>query len=131
MEHVKVLVCVGRDFFQKIKFKNNLDEFMKMLSDRGEQAVEIVHGGAKGADSFAGLYAESRNLINTECKADWDKYGRAAGPVRNQEMIDFHSPDYCIAFWDGVSRGTLDMITRSTKAGVQTLVIPYTPMKPF
>lgn len=71
--------------------------------------VCIVSGGARGADELARKYAECNGLFYNEFPADWNKYGRSAGPRRNREMHQFisvHSDRGVVAFWDGVSRGT-------------------------
>ena len=71
--------------------------------------VVIVSGGAKGADSLAEQYADARGYQKEIFKADWKKYGRAAGPIRNEEMqkyISQFSNRICVAFWDGKSKGT-------------------------
>jgi hypothetical protein len=56
--------------------------------------------------------------------ADWETHGRAAGPIRNQAMLDEGKPYLVIAFWDGKSKGTLDMISRATRAGVPVKIVP-------
>ena len=54
--------------------------------------------------------------------AEWDVYGKAAGPIRNKAMID--KADALIAFWDGDSRGTKDCIKHATHKGIPVLIIP-------
>jgi hypothetical protein len=56
-------------------------------------------------------------------KADWDKHGKAAGPIRNQQMAQ--EADGLIAFWDGKSRGTKDMIQKALNYGLETHVYRY------
>jgi hypothetical protein len=55
--------------------------------------------------------------------AKWDEYGKAAGPIRNQEMVD-SKPDLVLAFWDGRSPGTLDAIKRAVLAGIEVNIYP-------
>jgi hypothetical protein len=55
--------------------------------------------------------------------ADWDKHGRAAGPIRNQQMLDEGKPDLVVAFLLPQGSGTLDMIRRTEKAGIEVRVI--------
>ena len=64
----------------------------------------IISGGAKGADSLAQRYATEHNVPFKCFNADWDAYGKAAGPIRNKQIID--ECDEVIAFWDNVSKGT-------------------------
>ena len=55
--------------------------------------------------------------------ADWDRHGKGAGPIRNRAMAK-SGADRCLAFWDGESRGTLDMITVATKHGIPVRIVP-------
>jgi hypothetical protein len=55
--------------------------------------------------------------------ADWDKYGKAAGPIRNKQMLDEGNPEKVIAFRFKNSRGTQNMINQAEKAGIKTIVI--------
>lgn len=73
--------------------------------------VEIVHGGAEGVDSSAEEFAEMYGLSSRVYEPDWDEHGKAAGPIRNSHMADYG--DMLIAVWDGVSRGTRDMIEKA------------------
>lgn len=68
----------------------------------------IVSGGAKGADSLAEKYATVANIETLIFPADWKKYGKRAGFVRNKDIID--NCDYVVAFWDGSSSGTLNSL---------------------
>ena len=56
-------------------------------------------------------------------RAYWDIDGKAAGPMRNQRMVD-QGAELCLAFWDGKSRGTLDCLSRATAAGIPVRIIP-------
>lgn len=69
----------------------------------------IVHGAARGVDRIAGQEAEKLGLLVEEHPADWDLYGKSAGFVRNKYMASLGA-DLCVAFWDGVSRGTQHMM---------------------
>ena len=87
----------------------------------------VVHGGAAGADSIAGGWAESHFLPVWRIDADWEQYGKAAGPIRNQRMLDEH-PDIemVLAFVDkpiNQSRGTLDMVQRAIEAEIDYEVV--------
>lgn len=73
----------------------------------------IISGGARGVDDLAVEYGQ-RNNINVEVyRADWTKYGRSAGPIRNTEMARI--ADALIAIWDGESPGTRNMIDTAKK----------------
>ncbi len=86
----------------------------------------VIHGGARGADELAGTIAAELGLEVIACPADWKKHGKAAGPIRNQQMLVDHKPDFVIAFPLGESRGTHDMIRRAKAAGVEVKVIEQT-----
>ena len=68
---------------------------------------------------MAGYWARKRGVTNTKFKADWETFGKAAGPIRNQEMLVLSMPELVVAFPGG--RGTEDMIKRSKKAGVEVI----------
>ena len=69
---------------------------------------EVVSGKARGADSLGELWANENNVKLSDFPADWDRYGKRAGYVRNEEMG--HYADKAIIFWDGASKGTKNMI---------------------
>lgn len=77
----------------------------------------IVHGAARGADRIAGQEAQKAGLRVEEHPANWDLHGKAAGLLRNERMAQLGA-DLCIAFWDGSSKGTLDMMERAAKYGI-------------
>ena len=85
--------------------------------------VIIVSGHASGADSLGEKFAADHNLQCELYPADWDKHGKAAGPIRNAEMAEV--ADALIAFWDGQSRGTKLMIDLARKKGLQVAIVRY------
>lgn len=92
--------------------------------------LTVIHGAAPGADSMAEESAHvdqvrGRPVDVVPFPADWGRHGRAAGPLRNQQMLDEGKPDWVIAFTDNLeaSRGTRDMVRRAHKAGVPCYVI--------
>lgn len=87
------------------------------------QDVKLVSGGAKGADALAERYASDNNIEIDVFNADWNKHGKAAGPKRNKQMAEV--ADVLLAFWDGKSRGTANMIDEAKQRGVQTHVIHF------
>lgn len=90
-------------------------------------ANELVHGDARGADRLAGKSGKDLGYTVIPVPADWDKYGKKAGPIRNQRMLDEFGPfDEVWAFKDKpVSVGTDDMIWRARDAGYEVTV--FTP----
>lgn len=71
----------------------------------------IVSGGASGADRLSERYAKEHGIKTEIYLADWDRHGRAAGIIRNAQIVK--SCDEVVAFWDGQSRGTANTIERA------------------
>lgn len=83
--------------------------------------VVIVHGAAPGADSLAGDFARAFNYTEERHPAQWEVHGKAAGPIRNQKMVDLGA-DVCLAFPLPQSRGTYDCMRRAEEAGIPVKV---------
>lgn len=113
----KIIVAGSRDFIYREFLFSELDKLIK-------EPCIILCGEAKGADTYGKQWALSRNHDVASFPANWDKHGKAAGMIRNQEMID--DADELIAFWDGVSRGTADVVRRAEKKGIPITIINYT-----
>ena len=87
-----------------------------------EMAItEVVSGCAKGADTFGEEWADDQRLPVKKFPAEWDKYGRAAGPIRNKQMAEYS--DQLIAFLYPNSRGTANMINQAKKLGLKVHII--------
>lgn len=114
---MKILVCGGRDYNDQEKLYSELDKIVHAQSG----LCTIISGCAKGADTLAIWYARDSSLPCEEYPADWKQYGRAAGHIRNQQMLDEGQPDLVVAFPGG--RGTANMIERSKKAGVPVIEV--------
>lgn len=115
-EDVRVIVCGSRNW-------TNRDVIRRELQALPAHAI-VVHGNCRGADRIAGRIALSLGLITEPYPADWTKHGKAAGPIRNQQMLDT-GVDLVLAFHDDLesSKGTKDMATRARAAGVPVQVI--------
>lgn len=110
---MRVLVCGGRNYSDATVLKGVLDGLQRTYG-----RLTIIQGGATGADAIARDWAyeqPSAHLINEA--ANWSAHGRAAGPIRNQRMIDEHKPDLVVAAPGG--RGTSDMVRRAKAAGIK------------
>lgn len=116
---MRILVCGGRDFDDEYWVARVLDEYREKL--KGD--IVIIHGGATGADKLADEWATAHNVETVVFPADWHGLGRAAGPIRNQQMIDEGKPDLVIAFPGG--RGTHDMERRAYAARLQVRAERY------
>ncbi len=119
---IRLIVCGGRDFCDYEFFKARMDELIVQYSN-----VQLVSGHARGADSLAEKYAAENGLRVKVFPAEWQKYGRAAGPIRNKAMLEYAMEDTPVvaAFWDGKSRGTGNMLKLAEKAGVECHVFSY------
>jgi len=111
----KNIAIVGsRSFTDYAVFKAKLSEVSISSDDT------IVSGGAKGPDSMAEKYASERGMKTIIHKPDWDRYGKSAGFLRNQLIID--DADLVIAFHDGKSRGTASSISLAKKSNKPLIV---------
>lgn len=75
----------------------------------------LVSGGARGVDSWAEAAARARGLAVEVIEPDWNQHGKAAGPLRNGQIVA--SAEVVYAIWNGESRGTLDSINKARRAG--------------
>ena len=82
--------------------------------------TEVISGGAQGADALGEVWAQENNIPVTVYKANWDKYGRSAGMLRNELMASVANA--CICLWDGVSKGTAHMAEIAEETGIPVLV---------
>lgn len=114
---MRVLVCGGRQFDDWYLMKRFLDG----LHLGSERFSVVIHGCARGADEMAEKWARQADVDFLRFYADWEKDGRAAGPIRNARMLTEGRPDLVIAFPGG--KGTADMISRARKAGVKVMVV--------
>ena len=111
---MRVLVCGSRHFQDYELLEKTLDGF---------EITEIIEGEARGADTFARIYGERRGIPVLRFPAKWNEFGRAAGPIRNTQMLTEGKPQLVIAFRAPNSRGTQNMINQAEKAGVPVYVV--------
>ncbi len=114
---MKLAIVGSRSFFNYDAFKETLEDY---LSENKIFPTLVISGGAGGVDSLAALWAKEMSIPITVYKADWNKHGKAAGPLRNTTIVD--SADKVVAFWDGISRGTQDSINKA-KTSKKLLII--------
>ena len=107
MTKYRMIVAGGRDYSNQNIVNYYIDRVKDVCDSRGLNLV-IVCGMATGADTLGRNYAISNGLEVLEFPADWNKYGKSAGYVRNKEMGDV--ADSAIVFWDGRSKGSKLMI---------------------
>ncbi len=113
---MKVLICGGRDFDDKAA----VERIIQRISEyNGKEVSLVISGGASGADHLAIAVAKEQGIPCAVMEAQWDKYGKAAGPIRNGWMLKHLNPDIVVAFPGG--RGTQDMKNQTKAAGVKLL----------
>lgn len=113
---MKCIICGSRtiDDYELLK---------QAIAESKFQVTEIVSGCASGADLLGEKWAVENGLKIHKFPADWQKYGKYAGFLRNKEMIKFISESGCvIALWDGKSKGTAHTIKLAKEAGIPCFV---------
>lgn len=115
---MRVVVCGGRDFADRNAVARALMPYRPAKVTEDSEHILIL-GGAPGADSLAEEWADVWGVRKRVYPADWNAHGRAAGPIRNQRMLEEGRPDLVLAFPGG--RGTEDMIRRAEAAGVKVV----------
>lgn len=108
---MRILVCGGRGYEDDTTFCLTMRDL-----NRERPITAVIEGGALGADFMARRWAAERGVKLHTFWPDWKTHGKAAGPIRNQRMLDEGDPDMVVAFPGG--SGTADMIRRAEKAGV-------------
>lgn len=123
----RIIVCGGVHFDDYEDFKSKMDPLVASYEN-----VTLVSGHAKGADTLAEMYAAEKGIPIKVFPAEWTKYGKAAGPIRNRAMLDYAKEQTPVvaAFWNGESRGTGNMIKQAKKAGVECHIFLHEPNNP-
>jgi predicted Rossmann fold nucleotide-binding protein DprA/Smf involved in DNA uptake len=85
--------------------------------------TEVISGAASGVDGLGERWAKENGVPVSQYRADWKKYSRRAGPIRNQRMATV--ADALVAVWDGQSRGTANMIAIALRRGLKVYVVKY------
>ena len=116
----RVILSGGREFSNWGLFKMKVSAYILLLDP---DDTEIVSGDAKGADALAENYAAEYHYPYKQFRADWERWGKPAGPIRNREMAAYGT--HLIAFWDGQSPGTKNMIEEATSVGLKIRVVYY------
>jgi hypothetical protein len=120
---VRIIIAGSRSMSDREFLYNSCD---RMIGKRVPECV--VSGLARGADMLGHNYAVDRGITIKEFPADWNMFGKAAGMIRNSAMARYaaDAPNgMLIAFWDGQSRGTRDMIMKAFDCRLETHVIRF------
>lgn len=115
---VIICICGSREFKDKEFIFKKLDEYFKSLTED----YAVIEGGSSGADEIAREYCDNNNIIHTSFNADWDTFGKSAGPIRNKYMAE--ECDIVLAFKlkNKKNKGTNNMITQAKKLGKKVII---------
>ncbi len=119
---LKVIIAGSRDFNDYQLLESLVDMYLQRYST---DQIEIVSGGARGADRLGERYAKSRGMALKVMPADWNRFGKSAGYRRNEEMAQYAT--HCIVFWDGSSPGTQHMINLANQYNLALRIVRYRP----
>ena len=114
---MKLAIIGSRSFINKELLYKVIDTHFSV------PITEIISGGAAGADSLGAQWGWSSDVKVTEFKPDWSAYGKAAGIIRNKDII--REAEFVLAFWDGVSKGTQHSIGEAKRLKKPTLIIYF------
>lgn len=117
----KVIIAGTRSFADYSLLCSSCDKYLS--GKRQSHEIMIVSGAARGADRLGEQYAKERGFQIKTFPADWENNGRSAGYMRNADMANFS--DALIAFWDGQSKGTQNMIKTAQKKGLAVRIVKY------
>lgn len=115
MKH-KLIIAGTRDFNDYQLLHDTLLPFLPYIE-------EVVSGTCSGADMLGERFAVQHKIPYTRFPANWNAYGKSAGPRRNRQMAIYATA--CIVFWDGKSRGTASMIALAKQHGLKLKIIKY------
>jgi len=113
----KIVIGGCRDYNNYESFKSHLDKIIKKYN----KEIIIISGHCSGVDLMGERYAEENGFKIKIFFPEWEKYGRAAGPIRNEKMVN--AADLVIAFWNGKSKGTKSLIKYAEKIGKELIKI--------
>lgn len=119
---MKIIIAGGREFFDRNLLFTVMDKAFGGVTDKIEA---IISGHARGADKLGEEWARSRGLADKliVMAAEWEKHGKAAGPIRNVEMSLIAT--HVIVFWDGKSSGSRHMWMTGIEKGLWVKVVRY------
>lgn len=123
MAITKLIIAGGRDFNDYPLLVTETKKFIEEQNIDPKYLVIVSGMAPNGADPLGVRLAKEYNLPLDPHPADWDTYGKAAGPIRNAEMADIAT--HLLAFWDGASPGTSNMIKEAKKRGLEINVVRY------
>ena len=120
---LRLLVTGSRYYKDYARLSSELNALSDCLPE--DVSLRVIHGGAHGADSLSQRWADEHHVPADVYMAEWDEHGKAAGPIRNQRMLDEGKPDIVIGFPLPGSRGTKHMMTIASQANVPVIAVPH------
>jgi hypothetical protein len=107
-----ILVCGSRHYTNYTLIHQTISQF---------DAPTIINGGATGADHLSSIAARELGFTVRTYLADWNAHGKAAGPIRNTQMLDSEAIDLVLAFSDDYSKspGTNNMIRQAKSRSIE------------
>lgn len=117
-----VIIAGSRDFNDALLLSARCSEWagFGQVGAMFSADITVISGDASGADKLGAEWADFHGLEVRHMPADWDQHGRAAGPIRNAKMAEIG--DVLLAFWDGKSKGTKNMIENALRKGLEVHV---------
>jgi hypothetical protein len=115
---MKIIIAGGRTFNDYALLCQNCNKTLSLQTE-----IEIVSGTANGADKLGERYAQERGYKLKPFPADWEKYKKSAGYIRNKEMAEY--ADVLIVFWDGKSKGTKHMIDLARENKLEIRIVKF------
>jgi hypothetical protein len=121
---MKTIIAGSRKFFDLLSQDSSIDEKLKQqMGSLDFRPTAVLSGRAKGIDRWGEKWAKENNIPVLLYPANWNKYGRSAGPIRNSKMVK--NADALVAFQLNQSRGTNDVIQKAAKAGLIVCVFEW------
>lgn len=118
-----ILMVTGSRHYNVEDHGNRVENVLDGFCERVGVPDLLIHGGAKGADYLAQVWALKKGIQIKTYPAAWETHGKKAGPMRNTDMVLFAT--HCIAFPLGDSRGTWDAVRKAKKAGLEVIEVEY------
>lgn len=120
---MKIAIIGSRTFDDTAHLKAvMLSHFSANVSD-WSHVTEVISGGAKGADKLGADWAREQGIKLTEYLPDWERYGKRAGFIRNEDIVK--NADMVVSFWDSISKGTQNSLSIAKRLKIPTLVIYF------